>query len=181
LKDISTAITAISSDGTKLATGLGASVFDGTNSLVSGIVRSNGLIGTLAYAVIFFSVIWVIFGDLSNKKFFKSDLYKVKGIVYFLVIFGLITFFIIYPGLIFLSVWWVMFSLVFGFRTISNSSNKKQEIVQDDYEFKIVEFGFGNRVFGKNGKFAKLFITGIIFIAFVIFAVISVSLAGRIV
>lgn len=157
-------------------TGSGASSFNGNESLISGVIKSNGLLGFFAYLLVFFSIIFNTLTTVANRQIFKNESYKLSFFVNFLLLFGLIVFVFIYPGMIFLILWWVFFAFSFSLKFF-----EIQEKLPNDYEYEISEFKLRGKALTKYSKPVKL----ILILSFVIFGAVLIfiilSMLGRII
>lgn len=157
-------------------TGSGASSFDGNESLIAGVIQSNGLLGLFAYLLVFFSIIFNTLTTVANKKIFQNESYKLSFFVNFLLLFGSIVFVFIYPGMIFLILWWTFFALSFALQFF-----EIQEKLPSDYAYEISEFKLGGKALSKYSKPVKMILT----LSFVIFGAVLIliilSMLGRII
>lgn len=157
-------------------TGSGASSFNGNESLVAGVIKSNGLLGLFAYLLVFLSIIFNTLTTVANKRIFKDESYKLRFFINFLLLFGIITFVFIYPGMIFIVLWWILFAFSFAFQFFDIQKN-----LPDDYEYSISELRIAGKVVDKYAKTVKLFLTLILTILGVILILIILSMLGRII
>jgi hypothetical protein len=102
---------AISNSGSRLLVGIGGRVLNPEFSLISNVINSQGLLGLTAY--IFLGIASLVFGfKLLNKMLFVTRDYKFALSLLFIVVYGIVISFFVYPGILTLILWWASLALL---------------------------------------------------------------------
>lgn len=107
----------IVNSGSRFLVGLGGRVLNPDYSLISNVISSQGILGLVAY--LFLGITTLVFGfKLLNKMIFVTRDYKFALSFMFILVYGIVLSFFVYPGLLTLILWWGALGLISTYYTV---------------------------------------------------------------
>jgi hypothetical protein len=148
-----------------LIVGLGIAKANTSNSLLSNILLSQGILGLVSYIFIWTFAISKASKLLSNM-IEKNDWYKVIASFVIVLIFVPLFSIFAYPSIFLVALWWILFSLLIAF---SNFIDLKKERVYTDIGFSISDINFRKRNLGTRGLYLKYLLSiGVLVLTFLL-------------